>query len=76
MTDHEKHILRRYAKNGMNISKTAREFGYSFGGLLYYLKKIKRHTGHDPRDFWGLAELLKEDTAKNSNCTSNFCRMI
>lgn len=59
LRDKEKEMLRLYAKNDMNLAKTAHEMNYSHRGLDYYMEKILRDTGLNPKCFYDLMELLK-----------------
>lgn len=59
MTERQKGTILTYAKNDMNLSRTAREFGYDRRTIDYVLQEVKRETGLNPWSFYDLIELLK-----------------
>jgi sugar diacid utilization regulator len=56
----EKAILMSYAINDMKIERVRREFYYARSTIDYYLAKIYKITGIDPRTFYGLMELVQK----------------
>lgn len=55
----QKAIVLGMARNGMNISKTAREANYSWRGIMYNIEKMQRKFNLDARDFYDLCKLLE-----------------
>lgn len=57
----DKEILKAFAENDMNVSKTARESMYHRNNIVYHLKKIEKETGLNPFCFFDLVKLLKKE---------------
>lgn len=55
----DKIALKAYANNGMCVTRTARETHYDRRVISNRLTNIHRRVGIDPRDFWGLMNLLR-----------------
>ena len=49
-----------YAMNDMKIERVKREFYYARSTIDYYLAKINKITGINPRTFYGLMELVQK----------------
>ena len=54
----EREIILAFAENDMHVKQTARALYRSSGGMWYPFKKIKEHTGLDPRKFYDLIQLV------------------
>ena len=52
-------ILVAFAKCGMNVTRTAREIHFDRRTVSNRLTNIRLKCGIDPRDFWGLTNLLR-----------------
>lgn len=59
MTDVEKEIIVALANNGMKIGRVGRVLYMSYNNIVYHIKKIKKSTGLDPKDFHDLGELFE-----------------
>lgn len=55
----DKIVLKAYAGSGMSVTRTARETHYDRRVISNRLTNIHRRVGIDPRDFWGLLNLLR-----------------
>lgn len=59
MEQYLKDIIRGMCNNGLNVSATARALHYHKNTMFYNLRKIKKLTGLDPRDFYDAQKLLE-----------------
>jgi DNA-binding PucR family transcriptional regulator len=59
MTELQIEIIKAYAKNGMNVSRTARYLRYHRNSIMYHFERIEDATGLNPRDFYDLVKLLR-----------------
>lgn len=55
----DKIALKAYAESGMCVTRTARNTHYDRRTISSRLTTIHRKVGIDPRDFWGLMNLLR-----------------
>lgn len=60
MSDKQKEIIISFAKNDMNISRTAKDLYYSNASIHYHFAQIKQRTGLDPRRFYDLLKLIQK----------------
>ena len=58
LTEKQKHIIKAFADNDMNVSETARNLFCHRNSVTYHLEKIYEDTGLDPRNFYDLVTLL------------------
>ena len=65
MTEYEKEIILAYAKNNMDVCKTARFMYKHSNTVRYHLDKMHNKYGLNPYIFFDLVELVK--IAKGSN---------
>lgn len=47
------------ADNGMSVTRTAEKSYCARKSIYIRMRSIKRKTGHDPMDFWGLMALVE-----------------
>ena len=59
MTELQIKIIKAYANNGMNVSRTARYLRYHRNSVVYHFERIEDATGLNPRDFYDLVKLLR-----------------
>lgn len=59
MTENQIEIIKEFAHQGMNVSKTARSLRYHRNSIVYHLDKILDDTDFDPRNFYDLVKLLR-----------------
>ena len=59
MTEVQIEIIKAYADNGMNVSRTARYLRYHRNSVMYHLERIEDATGLDPKNFHDLVKLLR-----------------
>lgn len=59
MSELQKRVVIAFAENDMRIDRTAAAMMYSRGTIQYYLDKIRRDTGLNPRCFFDLIKLYK-----------------
>lgn len=52
-------IIREMARQGLMVTEVGYAVHMHRNTVLYHLDKIKRITGYDPRDYYGLTELLR-----------------
>ena len=52
-------VLKSYSENGMGVTRTARNTHYDRRTISGRLTNIRLKVGIDPRDFFGLANLLR-----------------
>ena len=60
LTDVDREVLRGYAENDMNISRTAAALYMHRNGVCYHLAKVQRITGLNPKKFEDLSRLVWE----------------
>lgn len=58
LTQREHDIIYSMAENNQCLSVVAEAVHYHRNTLLYYIQKIQKKTGLDPRNFYDLAALL------------------
>lgn len=46
------------AENGLSVTRAGKSMPMSYTSAMYHTTKIKRETGLDPRDFYGMTALL------------------
>lgn len=51
-------VIRGLADNRMNVTDTARAIHLHRNTVLYRIGRVKKKTGIDPMDFYGLCKLL------------------
>ena len=56
---YEIQTIKLLADNGMSITRTAEKSYCARKSIYRRLHSIKRKTGHDPLDFWGLMSLVE-----------------
>ena len=56
---YEIQTIKLLADNGMSITRTAEKSFCARKSIYRRLHSIKRKTGHDPLDFWGLMSLVE-----------------
>lgn len=59
MTELQIEIIKAHAKNGMNVSRTARYLRYHRNSIMYHFERIEDATGLNPRNFYDLVKLLR-----------------
>ncbi|MBO5969009.1 MAG: helix-turn-helix domain-containing protein [Clostridia bacterium] len=70
MTPIEKEIILTFAKNDMNLTRTAKELFRSKNSVLYWLVKIKSEYGLDPRCFYDLITLVARLSKENEEMSA------
>ena len=55
----EKEVLKAMADANLNVTEAAIFLWIARNSVVYHLKKIKRKTGLDPRNFYDMVKLLK-----------------
>lgn len=55
----QKTLVLGMARNGMNISKTAREIHYTWRGAMFQIEKMQRKLNLDARNFYDLCKLVE-----------------
>jgi hypothetical protein len=55
----DQEIIMALAKNGMKVSKTAKELFMHQNTVWYHIGKIKQNTGLDATDFYDMCKLLR-----------------
>lgn len=58
LSDEDKELLRQYARDNKNVSRTAHHFYLYRNTVMYRLERIKKKTGLDPTYFFDLVALL------------------
>lgn len=58
LTDLDIQTILVFAKNNMNVSKTAQELFFHCNTIRYHLEKVERVTGLNPFKFYDLVELV------------------
>lgn len=57
MSEIEANVVVMFAQSDMIITETAKKLHYSKRTIGYYLDKVKKTTGLNPRNFFDLCEL-------------------
>lgn len=58
MTEHQAKIILAYAKNGMRAGAAGKELFMAGQNVHHHLRKIKRDTGLNPKNFFDLCRLV------------------
>lgn len=58
LTTVDKNIVLGFAKNDMNVSRTASDLCYHRNAIEYHLTKIFRETKLNPHNFYDLVKLV------------------
>lgn len=58
LTERDVQIVLTFAKNNMNVSKTAQELFFHRNTVVYHLDKVERMTGLNPFKFYDLMKLV------------------
>ena len=58
MTNKEAVVIIGLAQSNLNITKTAEKLNWSKSTLVYYLNKVKKETGANPKCFRDMCRLL------------------
>lgn len=67
LSDEDKELLRQYAKDNKNVSRTAHHFYQHRNTVMYRFERIKKKTGLDPTYFYDLVALLVAIEADGGN---------
>lgn len=59
LTSEQKQYVLSYAKNDMNLCKTAQEYGVKHETFWHRFKRIHEKTGLNPRCFYDLIKLVE-----------------
>lgn len=63
MTLFQAELIVRLSEHGLDVAPTARVLYMHPNTLKYHIRKIKRETGKNPRDFYDMCALLAEAKA-------------
>lgn len=58
LTDREWEVILAFAESDMSVTSTAKKIYAVRGTVIYWLDKIRKKTGHDPRVFYDLMALI------------------
>lgn len=58
MTRRAAEVVVLLAENQLRAYRVAKVMPCNVNAVMYHVYKIKRETGFDPRDFYGMTELL------------------
>ena len=59
ISNREKDVIFALAESKLNVSEAARKLFLNRNTVLYHVSEIKRISGFDPLDFYGLQELIE-----------------